>query len=58
MAFGWSEDVAAKMARITIKRFTSAGQWEKYWRERLRIQNNVMIVLRSIKAENPQTLGR
>ena len=58
MAFGWSEDGAAKMARIIIKRFTSAGQWEKYWRERLRIQNNVMLVLRNIKAENPQTLGQ
>lgn len=58
MAFGWSEEGAAKMARIIIKRFTSAGQWEKYWRDRLRIQGNVMLVLRSIKVENPRTLGR
>ena len=58
MAFGWSEEGAAKMARIIIKRFTSAGQWEKYWRDRLRIQNNVLLVLRTIKVENPQTLGR
>ena len=58
MAFGWSEEGAAKMARIIIKRFTSAGQWEKYWRDRLRIQDNVMLVLRSIKVENPQPLGR
>lgn len=58
MAFGWSEEGAAKMARIIIKRFTSAGQWEKYWRDKLRIQDNVMLVLRSIKVENPQTLGR
>lgn len=58
MAFGWSEKGAAKMARIIIKRFTSAGQWEKYWRDRLRIQDNVMLVLKSIKTENPQPLGR
>ena len=58
MAFGWSEEGAAKMARIIIKRFTSAGQWDKYWRDRLRIQDNVMLVLRSIKVENPQPLGR
>ena len=58
MAFGWSEEGAAKMARIIIKRFTSAGQWEKYWRDRLRIKNNVMLILRNIKVENPQTLGR
>jgi len=30
MAFGWSEEGAAKMARIIIKRFTSANQWEAY----------------------------
>lgn len=58
MAFGWSEEGAAKMARIIIKRFTSAGQWEKYWRNKLRIQDNVILVLRSIKVNNPQTLGR
>jgi len=58
MAFGWSEEGAAKMARIIIKRFTSAGQWEKYWRKRLRIQDNVLLVLRAIKVENSQTLGR
>jgi len=58
MAFGWSEEGAAKMARIIIKRFTSASQWEKYWRKRLRIQDNVLLVLRAIKVENPQTLGR
>jgi hypothetical protein len=58
MAFGCSEEEAAKMARIIIKRFTSAGQREEYWRDRLRIQGNVMLVLRSIKVQNPQTLGR
>jgi len=58
MAFGWSEEGAAKMARIIIKRFTSAGQWDKYWREKLRINDNVILVLRSIKVKNPQTLGR
>jgi hypothetical protein len=58
MAFGWSEEGAAKMARIIIKRFTSAGQWDKYWQKRLRIQDNVLLVLRAIKVENPQTLGR
>ena len=58
MAFGWSEKGAAKMARIIIKRFTSAGEWEKYWKERLNIQGNVLLVLESIEVENPPTLGR
>jgi hypothetical protein len=50
MAFGWSEQGAAKMARIIIKRFTSANQWEAYWKKRLRIQGNVILTIRSIKA--------
>jgi len=50
MAFGWSEEGAAKMARIIIKRFTSANQWEAYWKKRLRIQGNVILTIRSIKA--------
>lgn len=58
MAFGWSEEGAAKMARIIIKRFTSAGQWEKYWKKKLRIKDNVELVLRGIKLQPPQTLGR
>ena len=58
MAFGWSEEGAAKMARIIIKRFTSAGQWEKNWRNKRRIQDNILLVIRAIKVENPQTLGR
>ncbi len=58
MAFGWSEQGAAKMARIIIKRFASAGQWDKYWREKPRIDDNAALVLESIKVKNPQTLGR
>jgi len=58
MAFGWSREGAAKMARIIIKLFTSAGQWQNYWRDKLRIHDNVMLVLRSTKPANPRTLGR
>jgi hypothetical protein len=58
MAFGWSEEGAAKMARIIIKRFTSANQWEVYWKKRLDLQGNVIMTLRSITATAPQPLGR
>jgi hypothetical protein len=58
MAFGWSEEGAAKMARIIIKRFTSAGQWEQYWKKKLKIKGNVVLVLRSITATDLQPLGR
>jgi len=33
-----------------IKRFTSANQWEAYWKKRLRIQGNVILTIRCIKA--------
>jgi hypothetical protein len=58
MAFGWSEEGAAKMARIIIKRFTSANQWEAYWKKRLRLQGNVILTIKSIRAMQPPTLGR
>lgn len=51
IAFGWSEKGAAKMARIIIKRITSAGEWDQYWRKRLRINDNVILVYRGVKAK-------
>jgi hypothetical protein len=51
IAFGWSERGAAKMARIIIKRITSAGEWEDYWKKRLRLNGNVVIILREVKAK-------
>jgi hypothetical protein len=56
MAFGWSPAGAAKMTRIILKRFASAGEWEKYWRKRLRINGDVILTLRSIKPVSPQPL--
>lgn len=50
IAFGWSEKGAAKMARIIIKRITSAGEWEKYWNDRLRLNGNVILVFRGARA--------
>ena len=58
MAFGWSPAGAAKMARIIIKRFTSADQWKEYWQNKLRIEGKVIMALTSIKAVSPQPLGR
>lgn len=58
IAFGWSPAGAAKMAPIIIKRFTSAAQWEKYWKDRLKIDGKVIMLLKEIKAIAPQPLGR
>jgi hypothetical protein len=50
IAFGWSDKGAAKMARIIIKRITSAGEWDEYWKKRLRLDGNVAIILRGVTA--------
>ena len=49
IAFGWSQRGAAKMARIIIKRITTAGEWEAYWSDRLRITGNVVLIYRGVK---------
>ena len=48
IAFGWSEKGAAKMARIIIKRFSSASQWLAYWLKKLRVDGNVIMVYRGV----------
>jgi len=58
IAFGWSPAGAAKMARVIIKRFTSAAQWDEYWRNRLRIHGKILMVLRDVRVVSPQPLGR
>lgn len=50
IAFGWSEEGAAKMAHISIKRITSAHEWEEYWQKRLRITGKVVLVYCGVKA--------
>ncbi len=50
IAFGWSERGAAKMARIIIKRVTSAGEWTAYWHQRLRILGKVTLTLEKVTA--------
>ena len=51
MAFGWSEEGAAKMAKIIIKCFTSAGQWDEYWKKKLRIKGNIDACVKSIDSQ-------
>jgi transposase-like protein len=57
IAFGWSHKGAAQMARIIIKRITSAAQWESYWKKRLKITGNVLMAYRGVRLL-PQPLGR
>jgi len=48
IAFGWSERGAAKIARIIIKRVTSAQEWTAYWHARLRITGKVILTLNRV----------
>lgn len=50
IAFGWSEAGAAKMARIIIKRITSADEWASYWKLRLRLDGNVALIYRGVRS--------
>jgi len=43
IAFNWSEAGAAQMTRIILKRITSAGEWDEYWRKKLRITGKVKL---------------
>jgi len=48
IAFGWSEQGAAKMTRIVIKRFLDKDGWDEYWKQKLRLNGNVRFYLREI----------
>jgi len=50
IAFGWSEPGAEKMTRIVLKRFTDREGWEAWWKEKMRLNNNVLLVYRGVKA--------
>jgi|APSaa5957512535_1039671.scaffolds.fasta_scaffold62118_1 hypothetical protein len=42
---GWSPKGAAKMTRIILKKITSAKEWEKYWEDKLEIDDSVKLEL-------------
>ncbi len=50
IAFGWSERGAARMACVILRRITDTAEWDAYWRQRLGLNDNVHLSLRSVKA--------
>ena len=58
IAFGWSEEGAAKMTRIVIKRFLNKEDWDEYWMKKLRLESNVRFFLRDISLCSPTISGR
>ncbi len=49
IAFGWSERGAARMACVILRRITEPAEWDAYWRQRLGLNDNVNLSLRSSK---------
>lgn len=48
IAFGWSERGAARMACVILRRITDTAEWNAYWRQRLGLNDNVQLSLRSV----------
>lgn len=48
IAFGWSEEGAAKMTRIIIKHLASKEEWERWWQRKMGIEGKVMLVYRGV----------
>jgi hypothetical protein len=48
MAHNWSERGALKIARILMRRLLTPEDWLNYWSKKLRLENNVSILIRSI----------
>lgn len=57
IAHGWSESGAAKMACVILRRFTSPKAWDAYWKKKLRLNGNVIWILRKTELL-PTPLGR
>jgi hypothetical protein len=49
IAHGWSEEGAAKMTRIILKRMLSPEDWIDYWQQRLGLDGNVHLILRAVR---------
>jgi hypothetical protein len=43
IAYGWSDKGAQKMARIILKKFADAEEWQKYWKDKLKLGGNVVL---------------
>jgi transposase-like protein len=48
IAFGWSEQGAAQMTRILIRRIVNTEEWETHWKKVLRLDDKVKILFRSV----------
>ena len=48
IAYNWSDRGCSKMARILLRKFTGKKDWNEYWRQKQRLEENVRVGLRRI----------
>jgi hypothetical protein len=49
IGFGWTDQGAAQMARILLRRVTDAQEWAEYWKKRLRLEGRVLFRFRGAR---------
>ena len=57
IGFGWTEEGAAKMCRILIRRISDPAEWERWWEQKLGIVGNVLFTLRELKVVAPKAVS-
>ena len=50
LGYNWKPEGIGKIARILLKKCTRPEDWEKYWRQRLRLDGSVQLVFRILSA--------
>jgi hypothetical protein len=49
LAYNWKEEGLTKISSILLRVFASDEEWEKYWREKMALNQNVMLSFRLLK---------
>ena len=57
IAYGWNDKGVTKVARIILKRFANASEWENYWQKRMNMVGNVVVTFGNYKSFS-QNLGQ
>ena len=49
LAYNWKSEGLEKISKLLLKFFSSKEEWERYWRERMNLNCNVMLTFRMMK---------
>jgi transposase-like protein len=49
IAYNWSDRGAEKIARIILKKFTDKKSWDQYWKDKMRLKNDVIFLINDCK---------